>query len=549
MRRNNKGFTIVELLVVMAIMLSILGVVIFSVNKVSETKKEEAYKEVKKQIITAGKQYFETNEYLFEGLVDGAFGVVSVGTLVDNDYLNVVVDPRTNKKINRCDEVLVTKMNSTYELKYRKSTGTCDVSNIVKVMEPKSPDIEYEFTKNNGEIIEGWKKKYRNKEWFNLSNLFCNNDKINGGYLCPDKTYLEEKNHETNVPDAPLVVNFSVNKNGPLLKVERESGSDVCKGSVECKSGIYSTEENGVNIENPKYIKALFRSSSEEQGGIYTFYNTSGKKTRVVLSGIKVDSIRPTAYIYNNYFDETKAGVNAYDNKMLSRDYLSFNVEKDMKKFNPSFRTISLSENNVDGSELPKQAVQLVYYGYDEHSKIKNWQYRSPGTGISGYSEGWGALPIDSNTDDKAEYNEKFCAYNYSWKNHQDGLPNDNFIINNMNDYYNQIISGHKDDGKYFYFLNKAHRYNNKFYLANYYIGNLYIIDRLNYVGARSVDNAGNDSIPDYTFMYIFQHPCETDPLDCEIGNKYIDGNSKSIKEIITGLRLNGYNICNENLY
>ena len=98
MKKKN-GFTLVELLVVIALMLSILGIAIVSFVNISNKKKEESWKEVVNQIETAAKDYFSSNEYLFEGLPNNnGTAQISLGKLVNEDYLNVVSDPRSEKK-------------------------------------------------------------------------------------------------------------------------------------------------------------------------------------------------------------------------------------------------------------------------------------------------------------------------------------------------------------------------------------------------------------------------------------------------------------------
>ena len=54
--RNKKGFTLVELLVTIALMLSILAIAIVSFIGISNKKKQESYDLVKEQIITAAEQ-------------------------------------------------------------------------------------------------------------------------------------------------------------------------------------------------------------------------------------------------------------------------------------------------------------------------------------------------------------------------------------------------------------------------------------------------------------------------------------------------------------
>ena len=91
-RKNNKGFTLIELLVVIALMLSILGIAIVSFINVNNRKKEEAWKQTKEQIETAALEYFNSNEYLFEGMSDTAIGKIYLKKLIDYDLLNCQSD-------------------------------------------------------------------------------------------------------------------------------------------------------------------------------------------------------------------------------------------------------------------------------------------------------------------------------------------------------------------------------------------------------------------------------------------------------------------------
>ena len=94
-RKNKNGFTLIELLVTIVLMLTILGIAIVSFISISDRKKQEAWQQVISQIETAAKEYFVSNEYMFEGLSNEVTGEISVGKLVQEDYLNQVTNPVT----------------------------------------------------------------------------------------------------------------------------------------------------------------------------------------------------------------------------------------------------------------------------------------------------------------------------------------------------------------------------------------------------------------------------------------------------------------------
>ena len=159
-KNKSRGFTLIELLITIALMLSLLAGAIVSFIKISDAKKEEAYRLVKDQILTAGEQYFNSNIYLFEGMEDGAIGEISLGKLVSEDYLNKVTDPRTGKALSKCTYVVVKKENGKIKAKEFKDAdrNTCDevTQNMVSVTELDGPEKPVIITKCNGKKKNVW---------------------------------------------------------------------------------------------------------------------------------------------------------------------------------------------------------------------------------------------------------------------------------------------------------------------------------------------------------------------------------------------------------
>ena len=154
---NKKGFTLIELIVTIAVMLSILTIAIVSFVNISNKKKEQAWEKVKEQSELAAEEYFETYKYYLENLNDnGSYARVSIGKLVEEDFLNKVTDPRSGKSVNKCDYVEVT-LNSSgakyiYTYKTNKDNSNCDVNSYVIVSEVGAPKISVDITsgvKNN----------------------------------------------------------------------------------------------------------------------------------------------------------------------------------------------------------------------------------------------------------------------------------------------------------------------------------------------------------------------------------------------------------------
>ena len=197
--KNNKGFTITELLVIVAIMLTILGIAVYGYAKISEKQKLEARKQVFQQVEHAAEQYFSTNEYLKNDITDDKYAYVSVGTLVENDFLAVVTDPVTEKQLDNCMIVRVSKVGGVLEYKVLASeqeqeeikqilgtssneAKTCKYEPII--VDPKLTKLTLNIYKSgkgcskgellNSKLFIGPSDPYQNKwdiaGWYNLTN-------------------------------------------------------------------------------------------------------------------------------------------------------------------------------------------------------------------------------------------------------------------------------------------------------------------------------------------------------------------------------------------
>ena len=113
--KNKRGFTLIELLIVIIILVSLLVLSIVKFNDVSKKNKSKAWDKVKKQIVVAAMDYYETNEYKLANVGDESVNAkVSIRTLVDYDYLNVITNPETEEKIDPCSYVEVTKKDNKF---------------------------------------------------------------------------------------------------------------------------------------------------------------------------------------------------------------------------------------------------------------------------------------------------------------------------------------------------------------------------------------------------------------------------------------------------
>lgn len=254
--RDNKGFTLIEILFVISLMILLLSVAVISYLKVSNDKKNEAWELVKKEIEEAAKEYFVSNEYLFEGLEKGSTGIISVGKLVEEDYLLKVVNPKTNKTISYCALVKVSKEESGYQSSFDESTidnntTSCDYKNTISVSEVGAPSAKISYLYND--------ESHDNApSWFNMSH---SNPKIkvvgitNGnGKISTVKIENNIANGNTNVYDITDETNYKklnievTNQSGKKYITQVSYRRDITKpsGSLNITS---STSWNSKNVK------------------------------------------------------------------------------------------------------------------------------------------------------------------------------------------------------------------------------------------------------------------------------------------------------------
>ena len=313
MKKRN-GFTLVELLVVIALMLSILGIAIVNLVNVSDKKKEEAWNEVISQIETAAVNYFEDNEYLFEGLDITSKGSISVKKLVSEDYLNKITDPRSGKSISSCSIVSITK---TKDNKYKSNfdvnsinapEGDCDKVSII--ITSKTGKIEMRDTSK--EINSALSSECRKKG--------ASGNEDNGPIVDESETngYCYSKWFELDV--------------GKLNKKGEITSAKYCNTD----SGLCDTD-NGVDIKKNgnKYVafNGYYENTTDSAKTIIDLYNQSGALTRIVTSPYKIDHTNPSGLsievtntkAYNNSRPNIK--VKGKDDESLIEHYVLVNAK------------------------------------------------------------------------------------------------------------------------------------------------------------------------------------------------------------------------------
>lgn len=210
MHTRKNGFTLIELLVTIALIISVFTLAITNIVKISKKQKENAFEKVKEQIEVAAEQYFTSNEYLFEGLNKDGFGIITVGKLVEDDYLNKLTNPITGMPLNECDKVKVQRdADGKYNISYLGAYDEyCFASDgILLKSNGDAPDIELEFVDNEdlNTIDKG------DDNWINEIELKANSYEASAVFVkittkadIADMQYCEttaDKCNETNLKD------------------------------------------------------------------------------------------------------------------------------------------------------------------------------------------------------------------------------------------------------------------------------------------------------------------------------------------------------------
>ena len=111
--KNKKGFTLVEIIAVIALIAVIVG--IFIVNLVGKNDPKENNKDTVKQILSAADAYVSANRSEIEKLYEGYnFVDITIGDLKNNGLLSEdITNKETNEKYKDEEVVRVTLNGST----------------------------------------------------------------------------------------------------------------------------------------------------------------------------------------------------------------------------------------------------------------------------------------------------------------------------------------------------------------------------------------------------------------------------------------------------
>ena len=110
MKLDEKGFTLVELLAVVAIMAILMGVATINLSKSQEKARQEAYSAMESSAHAAAQNYIQRHSSVVP--TSPSYKTITISTLVEEGLLPKLIDPL--KKGETCSgEVLVQKEKGT----------------------------------------------------------------------------------------------------------------------------------------------------------------------------------------------------------------------------------------------------------------------------------------------------------------------------------------------------------------------------------------------------------------------------------------------------
>lgn len=319
MVKNKKGFTLIELLVTIVLIISVLGIAIVSVTKISNKNKEKSWEKVKEEVEFAAMDYFDINSFELGDLkTTNASAIISVETLVSNDFLNVVTNPMTGLKVNSCDYVEVKVIDGSYSFEYMENLNNECVAKRVTVEEIGAP-----------KAILRMDKEPDNNNFYNISD-----------------------------GDVNVLLDVFQNGNGPIDSIKYAFGTSSYRdiNSVSSEDATYSVEAN------------------EGKGVTVTFVvtNSSGKSVTESITYSR-DITPPTVTVSTEKSSWTNKNVKYTYNSSDNLGLASLKGYWNMSGLTPADSNSSTYKWNGSGYPGGKNSRNLVTKGALSYSNFNSF--------------------------------------------------------------------------------------------------------------------------------------------------------------------------------
>ncbi len=428
---NKKGFTLVEIIITLAIVVTITTVAVGSYIGISNNKKKEEWKLVKDQIETAAEQYFSSNKYLYEGLTDNVQAYISVGTLVHNDYLDKVVNPITKKEVSECSIVTVTIKNNKYTGTYDENNkinncntdGSNNPSNdpndnstnkiIVKEKDSTSGSIHY-YNKDGNELD--------NNNWFNIDDLgestpnSENNDTdLTGKVLaCIDVIDSEANKDAAGAVIYGVPINEKIDGKGFCKLLPNGTDRDISFKLINSSGRTYQ-ETEWVGVDTTRPVGEVEITSAATTG-----YNSNVTNVRVHASD-ETSKFGSVEVVQENLEEDDPLGLNDSFNELDEYNETVYKYQIASSLDGKTYKII-LNMTDLAGNEGTAEDSYTVYEEYsnlcvggsDHSSGGRSCTYDKKGNRTGGgYSDTSYSLYYDTFTGSyyyRSQYAYKSCG-------------------------------------------------------------------------------------------------------------------------------------------
>ena len=120
MRRNSKGFTLVELLVTVVLLGVVATIVVVNMTGISKQGQDREYEAFRQAVISAATAYSASNDDVFANLyIDKAYMYITTGDIIGSGYLDEsLVNPMTKERIGKDEKIKAVLDTSSGALKF-----------------------------------------------------------------------------------------------------------------------------------------------------------------------------------------------------------------------------------------------------------------------------------------------------------------------------------------------------------------------------------------------------------------------------------------------
>ena len=344
--KNKKGFTLIEIIVSIAL-LAIIGVALgVSLNRSYKASSETSYKEFIQKIKSSALLYVNNTPTIINDL-NGVYSykILSVKELVENGFINSnLKNPNTRENINPDDLIKVyynenkeliidypyELMNEKYlyVVNYNATYKSNDNNLCYKGLNSSSLQLVNEDGTKSSDLIENVTIKAYMEDGSECNSNKLNSNKI-GTYKIKYEYYVDENNIKTAertitiIPSKPTINKFEINYQIPLNSIDNDP--------TKARMTLIASDVDGIQLKYcvvpsrsvTSEITTLISNCKEETnnqniGGNWKVYTPNNNELVIDLNLNEFEDIKTMTDIYfyvfvRNSFEEYASKLNEID--------------------------------------------------------------------------------------------------------------------------------------------------------------------------------------------------------------------------------------------